>query len=407
MSIKFVCPCGKRLKARDDMAGRRIMCPRCGNPVGVPSLDPDKPTPMTPAERLRAKARRPTAMSYLDESPAPMPIPGDAPETDHEEPEVRRRPAHKDNEDRPKPLHNRDDLSPPVSTGLPGVPTQPAEAKAQLAMIPAGAVTPDGVRQQRQRRAHKQYRLRYEWPMETYWYECLGYPFRAFPLVFGLGLALSLLTAVFVLLMPQVLAETPADARLIPVLMTFLVPLLVLAHVCGFLDCVLASAADGESRYIRWPGLNLTLVIRSFFAWVLAALCVPAPLALIGFYYWLYSGDLEVVDWVILCELGLFGAGYWLLAVLAVSRGERLRDLNPVRVAEMAEKLGWRSLAAAAMAGVLFLGHAYLAYWTTAMLHDSVGGGLLLALFSWMSFMYWATFLFRVLGVWCWRRNVV
>src|SRR5260370_40177242 len=67
MSIKFVCPCGKRLKARDDMAARRIMCPRCGNPVGVPSLDPNRPTPMTPAERLRAHARRPITLSHLDE----------------------------------------------------------------------------------------------------------------------------------------------------------------------------------------------------------------------------------------------------------------------------------------------------------------------------------------------------
>jgi hypothetical protein len=406
MSIKFVCPCGKRLKARDDMAGRRIMCPRCGNPVGVPSLNPDKPTPMTPAERLRAKARRPTTMSYLDEAPAPMSIPPDAPEREREEPEVNGRPAQAENERRSKPLRHSDEHLPPVPTGLPGVPTLPTEPKTQLASIPADAVTPAGIRQQRKRTSHKQYRSRHEWRMEKYWYECLGYPFRAFPLVIGSALALSLLTAAFALLIPQVWAETPGDARLVPILMTFLLPIMVVAYVCGFLDCVLASAADGESRFIRWPGRNLALISRSFFAWVLAALCVPAPLAVIGFYYWLYSGDLQVVDWIILCELGIFGAGYWLLAVTAVSRGERLLDLNPVRVVELAEKLGWRSLAAALMAGVLFLGHGLLAYWTTALLHDNAGGGLLLALFSWISFMYWATFLFRVVGMWCYRRNI-
>ena len=406
MSIKFVCPCGKHLKARDDMAARRIMCPRCGNPVGVPSLDPNRPTPMTPAERLRAQARRPLALSYLDEVPAPMPLPPEDSETSQKEPEVGKRPAPaRSNNDAP-PLHKADDRLVPPATGLPGVPTTPATPKSQLATIPPDVVTPASIRRQRQRRAHKQYQARYEWRMETYWYECLSYPFRGLPLVLGLALALTAMTAFFVLIIPQALAETPVDLRLFPVAIAFLAPLGVMAYMCGFLDCVLASAADGESRYVRWPGRNLTLISRSFFAWVLAALCVPAPLAVIGFYYWLYCGDLQVVDWIILIELGVFGAGYWLLAVLAVSRGERLRDLNPARVVELAEKLGWRSLAAAAMAGLLFLGHGFLAYWATGMLHDEIVLGLLLALFCWVSFMYWATFLFRVLGMWCYRRNI-
>src|SRR5438105_5600907 len=40
MPIKFVCGCGKRLRARDEMAARRSLCPRCGAPVGIPSLQP-------------------------------------------------------------------------------------------------------------------------------------------------------------------------------------------------------------------------------------------------------------------------------------------------------------------------------------------------------------------------------
>src|SRR5205085_4390056 len=62
MSITFVCSCGKRLRAREEMAARRSVCPRCGAPVGIPALQPTHPGtslgPMSPAERLRA--RRPT-----------------------------------------------------------------------------------------------------------------------------------------------------------------------------------------------------------------------------------------------------------------------------------------------------------------------------------------------------------
>src|SRR5581483_11058359 len=64
MSIKFVCSCGKHLRARDEMAARRSVCPRCGAPVGMPSKQPTQrgaaAAPMTPAERWLSR-RRPAA----------------------------------------------------------------------------------------------------------------------------------------------------------------------------------------------------------------------------------------------------------------------------------------------------------------------------------------------------------
>ena len=33
VSIKFVCRCGKHLRARDEMASLRSRCPRCGEPL--------------------------------------------------------------------------------------------------------------------------------------------------------------------------------------------------------------------------------------------------------------------------------------------------------------------------------------------------------------------------------------
>jgi hypothetical protein len=261
-----------------------------------------------------------------------------------------------------------------------------------------------------QKRGHgrqRQYISRYRWPLEAHWYQCLWYPFRAWPLVLGLAAAMSLLTALAALILPHLLTDMEWDRTNIGVGIVCLIgPLMIPAYVCGFLDCVLAASMAGEARHVYWPGRDLLLITRSFVAWVLATVSAPAPLAVIGFYYWLYCGDVQLVDWIILIELGLFGAGYWLLAVLAVSRGERLRDLNPWRVAELAERLGWRALAAATMAGLLFLSHGYLAFWTTGLLHDHLGYGLLVAVLCWVSWMYWATFVFRVLGVWCYQRNI-
>jgi len=42
MPIRFECEhCGKRLKADENHVGARVRCPRCGNPVHVPSPEPE------------------------------------------------------------------------------------------------------------------------------------------------------------------------------------------------------------------------------------------------------------------------------------------------------------------------------------------------------------------------------
>src|SRR5262245_39207423 len=57
MSIKFTCTCGQHLRARDDMAARRSLCPRCGRPVGVPTAQTSQrgaeAGPLSPEERRR------------------------------------------------------------------------------------------------------------------------------------------------------------------------------------------------------------------------------------------------------------------------------------------------------------------------------------------------------------------
>src|SRR5262245_46450580 len=88
MAIKFICGCGKHLRARDEMASRRSVCPRCGAPVGIPSLRPTHPGtglgPMTPDERRRAalSRKRPeeaAATPVTLPSPALAEVPTDAP----------------------------------------------------------------------------------------------------------------------------------------------------------------------------------------------------------------------------------------------------------------------------------------------------------------------------------------
>src|SRR5262245_2614672 len=150
MSIKFICSCGKHLRARDEMAARRSFCPACGSPVGVPSLKPTHggtdAAPLSPAER-RARARQRQQ----------EPIPADEPAEEVVWP-APRRPA------RPEDLD--------LSTG-PRTPLDPSVVRQ---------VVPD-------RPKHRQR----EWTFETHWSECVVYAFRAFPIVIWLAIALSML----------------------------------------------------------------------------------------------------------------------------------------------------------------------------------------------------------------------
>src|SRR5216684_4501742 len=48
VTIKFTCSCGKHLRARDGLAERRVVCPRCGYLAGVPALKPANPEGTAP-----------------------------------------------------------------------------------------------------------------------------------------------------------------------------------------------------------------------------------------------------------------------------------------------------------------------------------------------------------------------
>jgi hypothetical protein len=348
MTIKFVCSCGKRLRARDEMAARRSMCPRCGAPVGVPSGQPAvrgaTAGPMTPAERVRARRH------------LPPPRPFDPSVVEAEPPS-------------PQPF-------------------DPSRAE------PEGA---------RKRPAPRRGRGR-GWPLEQHWYQCLLYPCRAWPLVLGLTAVLTVLTAAVTLALPQIVLELHGGPpqRWLFCLPGLLVVVLVSGYPCAFLDCTLTSAAAGEARYVRWPGANFGMGVKSAVTWLVCFLVGPVVPAVTGFLYWLYCGDPDVLDWLILAELGVLTVGSWLLLLLAVSRRDRLRDANPARVEELVDRLGHRLVAVVFAASVVALAHGYWLVVALLELHRDFSAILLIA-GCWFSALFLCTFLFRLLGVWCHR----
>jgi hypothetical protein len=74
MAITFSCSCGKRLQAREELAGRRIKCPACQNVLTIPTADREAPgDKSTPAVEADIPPLKPLDVSLAHQgSPPPQ-----------------------------------------------------------------------------------------------------------------------------------------------------------------------------------------------------------------------------------------------------------------------------------------------------------------------------------------------
>jgi hypothetical protein len=277
---------------------------------------------------------------------------------------------------------------------------------------PPRPLEPEAVRQPvPPKRPHR----RYEWPLEKRWYECLVYPIRALPVLLPLAGLLTLLSATAVLGLP-LLVEAEPPPGLVGWLAigagVLLAALTVFAYTCGFLQCVFFLSSVGEAREVLWSGRDLAVVPKATARWLFCFLAGPVVPAAGAFFYWLRGGDFGVLDWIIFVELVMVAAGYWLLAILAANRRDRLFDANPLRVAELVEGVGPRVVWAAALVGVFVLAHGWGIFLALGQTHANLLGGLVLLFFCWFGLLFGTTFVFRLVGLWCycspwWSMQVV
>ena len=327
MTIKFFCSCGKHLRAREAMAGRRSMCPACGQPVGVPTLQPThrgtEPAPLTPTER----ARRGHYEASDDRAAAGERAEGDS--------------------KRPRRL--------------------PRRALA----------------------------------LEKHWFQCLLYPFHVLPLVAGFAVILTLIS-LGIAAWPELRTQAHWGA--------WLAVLGALAGVLGlvaaFLNGVLASAALGEVGIVSLPGFDVRGIGWALLAWTASFLAGPILFAAAAFAFWFYAGDPKPIDWLIVTELAVVGAGHWLLALVAVHQGERLLDANPVRVGDVIRRLGYGVVVATLGAVTVSLGFGAVIVYGLAYVFEEPVIAAALLFGGWLGNLGWLTFLFRLLGLWCFKSRV-
>jgi hypothetical protein len=249
-------------------------------------------------------------------------------------------------------------------------------------------------------KARRSFSLPKERHLETRWYQCLLYPFRAWPLVFGLSgaLAFCIGMSTFVHRQAQQFAQGISVLGIYALWVS--VPLLILSYSFGFLDCVMAGALAGEFRHVRWPGRRLDMALKSCYVWAVCFLAGPVVPIALALTFWLQAGEMEIVDWLILGELVVVGFGYWLLVLLTVNAKDGLANVNPVRVMESIGRLGWPLMGVALGTAVVMILHVLALIPALASVQREEGSGWLTMILCCWSGMFWATFLFRWLGVW-------
>jgi hypothetical protein len=362
VKITFVCQCGKRLRAREELARRRIMCPRCGSPVGVPSREQHsdgRAGPMSPEEIARRRRGK------VD--PEGPEVVAAAAELGPINVRMRRR------------RHNLNLEGDPLWKPLDG---------------PLVCKTDAQGRPQRSKRL--------QWELETRWSQCLLYPLRALGPVAGLSLLLAVLTFVTVGLLPH-LAEFQSDSAQgwLP-LVVLVVPVLILGYTASFLDMIVTGALAGGAQEVGWPGLNMSLVVGGALKWLLCFLAGPVLPAAGALWYWFGCGDPLLLDNLILAEFLVASLAWWLLAILSVNEAHSLAGLAPWRVGALVHRMGWRVLPALiAPAAVLLLG--WLAATAVEETHHEALAAFFMLVIVWFAILVVGTFLLRLLGVWCKR----
>jgi hypothetical protein len=364
MSIRFACKCGKHLRAGDTMAGRHTLCPKCGALVAIPTKE------QAASSAVPAVPRKPNVLNPVP-NPLPPASPGGADDAEEIGPILVR-------------VRRRNDKDPNKFRRSIWVPLDP-ERGPPPEKLPRPARTTS--------------RRRYEWKLETYWFQSLSYPLRAWRLLTGLALAQSAHLVWMVLLLPRLngVGESPPAAEIL----VFTVTGAILAiYTLGLFDCVLISSGAGEYRIFRGPGVDLDAPgVASTLLCFLAGPIVPA---VVGIVYWIRCGDPDAIDWSILIEMVVLTFGYWLLEVLAArAKGRWLA--GPAAVVSLAFRLGPRTLLAAVGPPVLLYFYVQMAIFGLTRWHTEGPLGFFRLFCAQLAGLYCGILFLRVLGVWSYR----
>lgn len=164
-----------------------------------------------------------------------------------------------------------------------------------------------------------------------------------------------------------------------------------------YLGRVVATSAIGELHHPRWPDWELSSIVFGLGRWLWAAVCGGVIGGFPTLVYWMYCGDVDLFDTMILIELVAVGAAYAQMALLASILHEDAFAANPGTVLRAIVTVGKGYVVPCLLAGAAGFGVA-----TLFMISAEVQSPPLAAFlywFAWVAALYAAMVVLRVLGL--------
>jgi hypothetical protein len=235
--------------------------------------------------------------------------------------------------------------------------------------------------------------------VEARWYHSLIYPVSNVPIFFRLAMMLTVLTAFALLGWLSIERDRSTRWPYVMLGVSLFLLLLVLGRTLNYFNAILALAAQGKVKHEAAIDFAPIRALLGCGQWLACFLAGPALLFGSALGYWLYCGDLTVIDWLILAELGFAGIGWWLIAILLTNVDATVRVPTPRQVFRTALGLGWKSLELTLLATAVFLAHLFAAVYGIGHLHDQPFVSFLLLCVAATTGLYLTAFTFRRLGL--------
>jgi hypothetical protein len=379
MAIDVVCDCGKRLKAPDWMAGRSTQCPACWQAVRIPKR---RWFDVFGGSRKNKRRRSRTRPDETGSQPADVPQRADS----------------------SSPTRGTfSDATPPQFGTFTAVSKRgPAPSDRKTTFVPSRQVTdgdeyrPNSIMLRSQPRWVKLLPAR----KEQRWYHSLSFPLGKLPIFFRLGLLEAVLTTAALIFWLSTERDNPLREQLVLFLIGCVAGVFfVLGHTFHYFNAILEMACHGQTKHE--PGIGCTSLgaLVSCGHWLSCFLAGPALFFAAALGYWLYCGDLTVVDWSILVELCFAGVGWWLIALLLTNLDDTVRVASPIQVVRTAFTMPWECAGLTVLAAAVFLGHFFAAAYLIGQLHVVPLSAFPLLWICWSSGFYLTAFTFRRLGL--------
>jgi hypothetical protein len=239
-------------------------------------------------------------------------------------------------------------------------------------------------------------RVMFPWPRETHWWQCLVYPIRAWKMLLGLSVAWSLTTG----LLMGFLAEHLEQKGWKVLALALMLALPLFGYTWAFFRCTLISASQGEAGIVSVPGRDTVWAGGSTCLGLICSLAGPVVPIVVAVLFWLNSGDLLLIDWLILEELATLAVAHWVLALAACQVGGRPWDAGPAGIVQLVRRLGWKTTAGVFLASAPAAAFALVGL---SMLEYPTPKGWLVISLCWVGGLSWLVFLLRWLGLACFR----